>query len=230
MLDGVDFAVASGQFVSLLGQSGCGKSTLLRAIAGLQRTAAGEIAVQTQREPGPIGMVFQEPALLPWRTARQNVELPMSLLGRRGEARDGASVDELFEAVRLSRGDREKYPDQLSGGMRMRVAIARALVTEPTVLLLDEPFAALDDILRSELNDLLLELWAARSMTVVFVTHNIAEAVYLSQRIAVMRGGRIDRWIEVDLPPQRHMDLKMSEPFMRCYGQVQTALAAGGGR
>ncbi|MDO9706952.1 ABC transporter ATP-binding protein [Paracraurococcus lichenis] len=189
---GIELDIRPGDFLALLGPSGCGKSTLLRMIAGLAEPTAGRID-WPGGTPGPrdIGFVFQEPTLMPWATALANVALPLDLAGvpgREAEARAAA----MLARVGLQ-GFEQAYPRALSGGMRMRVSIARALVTRPRLLLLDEPFAALDEITRFRLNNDLLELWEAERFTVVFVTHSVFESVYLARRIVVMapRPGRM---------------------------------------
>jgi NitT/TauT family transport system ATP-binding protein len=207
-LDGVDLTVARGEFLSVLGPSGCGKSTLLRIIAGLSEPTRGtcRLALGEPGKPiaaGRIGFVFQDPTLMPWSTVAANVELPFRIAGRvGGEERERAQS--ALRAVGLA-GFEQSYPHQLSGGMRMRVSIARALVTDPELLLLDEPFAALDEITRFALNDDLLRLWETRRPTVLFVTHSVFESVYLSTRIAVMsaRPGHIVADLAVDLPHPR---------------------------
>ena len=194
-LDGLDLAVRPGEFLSLLGPSGCGKSTALRLIAGLATPSAGQVAWEQQPR---LGFVFQEPTLMPWRTVWGNVRLPLQLAGT--SRRDaGPRVAEALGRVGLA-GFENAYPRQLSGGMRMRVSIARALATRPNVLLMDEPFAALDEITRGRLNDDLLRLWGEGGLSVIFVTHSVYESVYLSSRIVVMapRPGRI----VADLPMQ----------------------------
>ena len=207
-LDGIDLSVARGEFLSLLGPSGCGKSTLLRIIARLSEPTRGSCRVSLG-EPGKpipsgrIGFVFQDPTLMPWSTVTANAELPFRLAGRVGaEQRDRVAA--ALRAVGLA-GFERAYPHQLSGGMRMRVSIARALVTDPELLLLDEPFAALDEITRFALNDDLLRLWETRRPTVLFVTHSVFESVYLSTRIAVMspRPGHIVADLPVALPRPR---------------------------
>jgi NitT/TauT family transport system ATP-binding protein len=207
-LDGIDLSVARGEFLSLLGPSGCGKSTLLRIVAGLSEPTRGSCRVSLGQPgnaipSGRIGFVFQDPTLMPWSTVAANVELPFRIAGRVGaEQRDRAAA--ALRAVGLA-GFERAYPRQLSGGMRMRVSIARALVTDPELLLLDEPFAALDEITRFALNDDLLRLWQTRRPTVLFVTHSVFESVYLSSRIAVMsaRPGRIVADLPVGLPQPR---------------------------
>ena len=208
-LDPIHLDVAKAEFLSLLGPSGCGKTTLLRIIAGLSEPSTGECrlaldsADRSASAAGRIGFVFQDPTLMPWSTVLGNVLLPFRLAGRVGAAaRDRAAAE--LSAVGLA-GFERAYPRQLSGGMRMRVSIARALVTDPDLLLLDEPFAALDEITRMALNDDLLRLWESRRATVVFVTHSVFESVYLSNRIAVLssRPGRIVADLAVDLPQPR---------------------------
>ena len=217
-LKALDLAIGEREFVSLLGPSGCGKSTALRLIAGLGEPSAGRIVWgsgaggrrETRRD---IGFVFQDATLMPWATVWSNVYLPLRLehVARRDAA---PRVDAALAMVGLP-GFEGAYPRELSGGMRMRVSIARALVTEPRVLLMDEPFAALDEITRFKLNDDLLRLWKAQDWTVVFVTHSVYESVYLSSRIAVMapRPGRIAGEIRVDAPYPRSEAFRTSEPY-----------------
>ncbi|HZU91037.1 MAG TPA: ABC transporter ATP-binding protein [Stellaceae bacterium] len=236
-LDGVDLEIAPGEFVSLLGPSGCGKTTLLRIIAGLIPPSRGEcrLALAGSRRgpapPGRIGFVFQDPTLMPWSTVIDNVLLPFRLTGRsRAGARERAQAE--LRAVGLA-GFERAYPRQLSGGMRMRVSIARALVTDPDLLLLDEPFAALDEITRMGLNDDLMRLWASRRPTVVFVTHSVFESVYLSTRIAVMapRPGRVVADLPVELPQPRERGLRTTPHYAEICAAVSGHLAramAGG--
>jgi NitT/TauT family transport system ATP-binding protein len=192
-LDGLDLDVRDGEFVSLLGPSGCGKSTALRIIAGLSEPTRGTVtwADAGQDQAKHIGFVFQEPTLMPWATVFANVYLPLKLTGA-SEPEATSRILETLGRVGL-RDFADAYPRQLSGGMRMRVSIARALVTAPRVLLMDEPFAALDEITRFKLNDDLLALWRELRMTIIFVTHSVFESVYLSQRVVVMsaRPGRV---------------------------------------
>ncbi|MGO1076016.1 ABC transporter ATP-binding protein [Inquilinus sp. CA228] len=188
VLDGVDLDVPQGGFLTILGPSGCGKSTLLRVVADLLAPLGGEIAVlggppHAARARRDIGFVFQDPTLLPWRSVRANIELPLQV-GRAARP-DGLSTDDLLALLGLG-GLAERMPDQLSGGQRQRVAIARALLSRPRILLMDEPFGALDEITRDRLNDELLALWRRTGTTVVFVTHSIAEAVYLGQQVLVL--------------------------------------------
>ena len=233
VLNDLSLEVKSGQIVSLLGPSGCGKSTLLRVIAGLIEPDSGEVLLDG--EPGGKGMtralreklsfVFQEPALLPWRTVWQNVMLPSQLRGSNASKANRDSIEQLLELVGFRKSDWSKFPSQLSGGMKMRASIARAMSTRPTILLLDEPFAALDDMLRSKLNDLLLELATDQKCTMLFVTHNISEAIYLSDSIAIMSGGRIAERLQVPFEFPRQASLRSTGEFAACYGQVATALS-----
>ena len=223
-LGGVDLTVARGEFLSLLGPSGCGKSTLLRIVAGLAPPSAGSCRLQIDHAPGRIGFVFQDPTLMPWSTVTKNVLLPFRIAGRVGGAeRDRAET--AIEAVGLG-GFERAYPRELSGGMRMRVSIARALVTDPDLLLLDEPFAALDEITRLALNDDLLRLWAERRPTILFVTHSVFESVYLSTRIAVMtaRPGRVSADLPVDLPRPRDRATRSSSDYVAMCDRVSAEL------
>jgi NitT/TauT family transport system ATP-binding protein len=225
-LDGIALDVAEGGFVTLLGPSGCGKSTLLRLIAGLDTPDAGAIAWRDGRppHPGEIGFVFQDPTLMPWATLFDNVFLPLRLAGRsRHEAE--AAVRAAIAAVGLD-GFEDAWPRQLSGGMRMRASIARALVTRPKLLLMDEPFAALDEMTRFRLNDDLLAIRATQGCTVLFVTHSVFEAAYLSDRVAVMTGrpGRIAAEIEIALPTPRTAALRATPDFAALCGHISAAL------
>jgi len=209
-VQGVDLEIGEGDFLALLGPSGCGKSTLLRMIAGLAEPSAGTLARPAQ---GGIGFVFQEPTLMPWATAEANVALPLELAGTaRRQAR--AAAREWLRLVGLG-GFEAAYPRALSGGMRMRVSIARALVTRPRLLLLDEPFAALDEITRFRLNNDLLELWQRERFTVVFVTHSVFESVYLAERIVVMaaKPGRVADEIAVRAPGPRTEEFRTSAEY-----------------
>jgi NitT/TauT family transport system ATP-binding protein len=220
---GVNLDLRDGEFVSLLGPSGCGKSTLLRIIAGLGAPSAGTIEWPTaphsaSGEPLPdLGFVFQDPTLMPWANALKNVMLPLTLAGvKKGEAE--ARSAEMLTLVGL-KGFEKSYPRELSGGMKMRVSIARALVTHPKILLMDEPFAALDEITRHRLNDDLLGLWWQNRFTAVFVTHSVFESVYLSQRIVVMaaRPGRVMADLKNEGPyPRDHLFRTSSEYAHLC--------------
>ena len=235
-LSGIDLDIHRSEFLSLLGPSGCGKSTLLRIIAGLSAPSSGirrlslatghaERVTTVNIPAGRIGFVFQDPTLMPWSTVAENVLLPFRLSGRVGRA-ERARVDAEIGSVGLA-GFERAYPRQLSGGMRMRVSIARALVTDPDLLLLDEPFAALDEITRMALNDDLLRLWANRRPTVVFVTHSVFESVYLSTRIAIMtpRPGRIAAELPVDLPQPRARGERTSPGYVALCATVSEKLA-----
>jgi NitT/TauT family transport system ATP-binding protein len=224
-LSGIDLSVARGEFVSLLGPSGCGKSTLLRIVAGLTPPSAGACRLGVDHAPGRIGFVFQDPTLMPWSTVTGNVLLPSRIARQSGaEARERALA--AVRAVGLA-GFEDAYPHQLSGGMRMRVSIARALVTDPGLLLLDEPFAALDEITRLALNDDLLRLWERHRPTILFVTHSVFESVYLSTRIAVMsaRPGRIAADLPVALPQPRGRATRMSADYAAMCEAVSATLA-----
>ena len=218
--------VSPGEIVALLGASGCGKSTLLRAIAKLVQPTAGEVIFsRPNRRAGDLAFVFQDATLLPWRTVAENVFLPLQL-GSRSRDTSQSVVRAALTAVGLTERDYAKFPRELSGGMRMRTSIARALVTDPSILLLDEPFAALDDILRNRLNDLLLHLWQERQRTILFVTHNIAEAIYLSHRIAIFGSGKIAEVVTNPLPWPRCAAHRSSAEFANFFGQVGQKLAA----
>ncbi len=229
-LAGIDLDVRQGEFLSLLGPSGCGKSTLLRLIAGLGVPSQGRIdwpaapldaAGRPQRA---LGFVFQEPTLMPWASVFDNVYLPLRLAGQRRRA-VAARVAAAIESVGLSSFARA-YPRALSGGMRMRVSIARAMVMQPSVLLMDEPFAALDEITRMRLNDDLLRLWREGGWTVIFVTHSVYESVFLSSRIAVMgaRPGRIVATIAVDAPYPRDESFRTSGEYNALCRRTSAAL------
>ena len=234
-LKGLDLEVRRGEFLSLLGPSGCGKSTALRIIAGLSEPTQGfvEWAAPAGAETGSrIGFVFQEPTLMPWTTVFNNVRLPLKLAGAPGDGA-AARVNAALERVGLVKFARA-YPRELSGGMRMRVSIARALVTEPALLLMDEPFAALDEITRFRLNDDLLQMWQAMRTTVVFVTHSVFESVYLSSRIAVMaaRPGRVVSELKIDASYPRDSRFRTSSEYVafcrRTSEALASAMAAGG--
>jgi len=225
VVQGVDWEVGAGEFHCLVGRSGCGKTTLLKLAAGLLRPDRGSITFQDAAltAPGPrAGFVFQSPTLLEWHNVIDNVLLPVSLRHRPGPG-EVARARQLLGQLGLA-GHERRHPRQLSGGQQSRVALARALVLEPALLLLDEPFAALDAITREELQDDLLRMCRERSTTVLFVTHDIAEAVYLGDRIAVMDGGRIVEQVTVDLPRPRGTATRTSEAFMRRCAQVRAAM------
>ena len=231
-LSDIDLAIKPGEFVSLIGPSGCGKTTLLRVIADLEHITSGSVLVNgvsphEARLARAYGYVFQAPALFPWRTVLANVQLPLQIQGKT-TAQCHAIAMEQLERVDL-KGFETKYPWQLSGGMQQRVSIARALSFEPRILMMDEPFGALDEITRDRLNEQLQQLWQRERRTVVFVTHSIAEAVYLSTRIVVMspRPGRIVRVIESTLPDARHLGLRDSAEFVEVAHAVREALADG---
>ncbi len=232
ILDHLDMQVPAGSVVALLGQSGCGKSTLLRSVAGLQSIQCGTIRIGDQSIESArrsMSFVFQEPALLPWRTAIENVCLPLELQSNFDRAEIQDRSKRLLASVGFTEADHHKLPPQLSGGMKMRASLARSLVTEPTLLLLDEPFAALDDLLRWRLNEMLLDLCRELSRTVLFVTHNIAEAIFLSHQIAVMHHGQIAQWIDNPLPSDRTSELRSTTEFAQFYGQISKCLAQSGG-
>ncbi|MCA9128768.1 MAG: ABC transporter ATP-binding protein [Planctomycetales bacterium] len=230
VLEGLSLHVRPGEIVAIVGASGCGKSTLLRAIAGLSPVRAGHIEVTCDGQSELAkSYVFQDSNLLSWRTAAENVSLPLEL-GRRtglpsaiGERQ--TIIDEALASVGLDSTARNKFPRELSGGMRMRVSLARALVIDPQVLLLDEPFAALDDLLRSRMNDLVLELHQRRLRTMLFVTHNIAEAVFLSHRVVVLGASGLRGNIANPLPWPRTSAQRSMSAFAEFYGQVSATLA-----
>jgi len=223
-LSGIDLAVPSGAFVSILGPSGCGKSTLLRIIAGLAPASEGRLRWAEGDLGQHIGFVFQEPTLMPWATVWDNVYLPLRLAGR-SRAAAAAAIAATLASLGLG-GFEKAYPRELSGGMRMRVSIARALVTAPRLLLLDEPFAALDELTRFRLNEDLLRLWERHRWTVVFVTHSVFEAVFLSNRIVVMtpRPGRIIADLPIDLPYPRDGGLRTAPDYAACCRAVSALL------
>jgi NitT/TauT family transport system ATP-binding protein len=213
-LQDVNLSVNEGDFMSLLGPSGCGKSTALRIIAGLSNPTSGVVEWRgTPLKQDDIGFVFQEPTLLPWASVYDNVWLPLRLRGvSRREAEP--QIAEVLERVHLT-GFEKAVPRELSGGMKMRVSIARGLVTRPRILLMDEPFAALDEITRFKLNNDLLELWESRGFTVIFVTHSVFESVFLSNRITVMaaRPGRVYKEVAVDAPYPRVQSFRTSPEY-----------------
>jgi NitT/TauT family transport system ATP-binding protein len=238
-LDGISLDVPPGQFLAVLGPSGCGKSTLLRLVAGLDAPQSGTVDVQHPEFAGAshqahqspradIAYVFQDAHLLPWRSVLRNVELPLELM-RLGKAARGERARQALARVGLAdAGDR--YPAQLSGGMRMRVSLARALVTGPKLLLLDEPFAALDEITREHLDEHLRELWAGSGLTVIFVTHSTAEAVFLAERAVVLsrRPGKVVADHMIDLPAKREAAVRATPAFARETRVIYDALERGG--
>ncbi|MCX5745492.1 MAG: ABC transporter ATP-binding protein [Proteobacteria bacterium] len=231
-IDPMDLDVAAGEFLAILGPSGCGKSTLLRMISGLERPTAGTVEVHRPSTTGHAGRfdiayVFQDAHLLPWRTVLSNAAMPLELRGIGRAERQARAADAL---ANVGLGDAlARYPNQLSGGMRMRVSLARAMVTDPTLLLLDEPFAALDEITRQRLDEQLRELWQARRMTVIFVTHSTTEAVFLADRAVVMskRPGRIISDRAVALAPARVGALRGTADFVHETRIVYEALERG---
>ncbi len=233
-LQAIDLEIGRGEFVSLIGPSGCGKSTLLRLIGDLTAPTAGRVEVNGKtahaaRLGREYGMVFQAPVLFEWRTVEDNVKLPLELLGLDRSRRD-ERAREMIELVEL--GDFAKHhPYQLSGGMQQRVAIARALALEPAILLMDEPFGALDEMTRERMNTEVLRIWQRTGTTIVFVTHSIPEAVFLSTRVVVMsaRPGRITRVVEVPLPHPRNEETREDPRYFRLVTEVREALRAGDG-
>ena len=232
-LQGIDLEVERGEFISLIGPSGCGKSTLLRVIGDLVEPSGGELLVNGKpahraRLDRDYGIVFQAAVLYDWRTVAKNISLPLELLGW-SRARRAERVAQMLALVELE-GFEKHYPWQLSGGMQQRVSIARALSFSPALLLMDEPFGALDEMTRERLNDELLRIWAETGSTVIFVTHSISEAVYLSTRVVVMspRPGRITSVVPVDLPQPRTFETREDPRFFELVTQVREALHGGG--
>jgi NitT/TauT family transport system ATP-binding protein len=229
-LERVNMHVPTGQFASIIGPSGCGKSTLLRLIADILQPHSGQVTLgsdtpRAARHDHALGFVFQSPTLLPWRTVRQNVELPLDVVGRNSTRRSARSTDELIELVGL-RSFEKALPHQLSGGMQQRVAIARALVLTPDVLLLDEPFGALDEITRQRMNLEMLRIWAESGTTALLVTHSIGEAIFMSDQVCVMsaRPGRIVSVVDVPLSRPRTLDMMRSHVFFDCVNRVRDGL------
>jgi NitT/TauT family transport system ATP-binding protein len=231
-LTDVDLAIEKGDFVSFIGPSGCGKTTFLRVAADLEQPTAGTIAVNGMspaeaRRNRAYGYVFQAAGLFPWRTIERNIRLPLEIMGYgRDEARE--RVARVLDLVELT-GFEKKYPWQLSGGMQQRASIARALAFDADILLMDEPFGALDEIVRDKLNEQLLDLWARTGKTIGFVTHSIPEAVYLSTRIVVMspRPGRVTDVIESPLPRERPLHIRERRDFLEIAARVRDGLRAG---
>ncbi|MCG7507482.1 ABC transporter ATP-binding protein [Mesorhizobium retamae] len=231
-LSNVDLSIGKGEFVSFIGPSGCGKTTFLRVIADLEKPTSGSITVngmtpEQAREKRAYGYVFQAAALFPWRTIERNVALPLEIIGL-PKAEQTERIRRTMELVNLA-GFEKKYPWQLSGGMQQRASIARALAFDADLLLMDEPFGALDEIVRDHLNEQLLQLWAATNKTICFVTHSIPEAVYLSTRIVVMspRPGRVTDVIESTLPRERPLDIRETPEFLAIAARVRDGLRAG---
>jgi NitT/TauT family transport system ATP-binding protein len=230
-LEGIDLAIRNNEFVCLLGPSGCGKSTILGSIAGLTKPSSGAIlidgkSIETARQGHKIGLVFQEAVLLPWRTAYENVSLPLEVLKIPRNER-AARIKGVFDLVGLS-GFEQRYPHELSGGMRQRLGIARALSFDPQVLLMDEPFGALDAITRDSMSIELLRIWGQQQKTVVFVTHSISEAALLSDRVVVFtpRPGRIAAIVDNPLPRPRPLHLRDSTEFLALSRQLRNLLGA----
>ncbi len=228
-LENIDLAIPRGSFLTLLGPSGCGKSTLLRVMADLIAPTSGRVSVlggapRAARESRQIGFVFQDPALLAWRTVLQNVSLPLEVGGGKALG-DARSPRELLALVGLS-GWEQAYPHELSGGMRQRVAIARALVSGPRLLLMDEPFGALDEITRDRLNEELLQLWETTGTTIVFVTHSIYEAAFLGQSVLLLaaRPGRVREQVPVALPMPRRLAQRETPQFTELAGHLRRVL------
>jgi NitT/TauT family transport system ATP-binding protein len=233
-LSNISLDIQRGEFVSLIGPSGCGKSTLLRLVGDLTEPTGGTVQVNGKpagqaRLDRDYGMVFQSPTLFDWRTVEENVRLPLELFGYDNAAR-AERTGEMLELVRLTDFARHR-PYQLSGGMQQRVAIARALAFSPSLLLMDEPFGALDEMTRERMNSEVLSIWARTGITVIFVTHSIPEAVFLSSRVAVMsaRPGRITRVVDVDLPRPRGLETRESTAYFSFITEVREALRAGQG-
>ena len=233
-LKDVSLTIGKGDFVSFIGPSGCGKTTFLRAMAALEQPTAGRLSVNGMtpdeaRRRRAYGYVFQAPGLYPWRTISGNIALPLEIMGF-SRAERASRIARVLELVELS-GFAGKYPWQLSGGMQQRASIARALAFDAEILLMDEPFGALDEIVRDRLNEALLALWRKTGKTIGFVTHSIPEAVYLSTRIVVMspRPGRITRVIESTLPRDRPLDIRDTPEFIRIAHEVREGLREGHG-
>ncbi len=229
-LDRVSLELGAGRFGSIIGPSGCGKSTLLRLIADIAQPSAGRLTVgggspRQARLANALGFVFQAPTLLPWRTVRQNIELPLVLMGRNNPRVAGQGSAALIELVGL-KGFEDALPDELSGGMQQRAAIARSLMLKPDVLLLDEPFGALDEITRQRMNVELLRIWAESGTTALLVTHSITEAVFMSDEVFIMspRPGRVSQVIEVPLPRPRHLAMMRMPVFFDCVNRVRDGL------
>ena len=228
-LESVDLAIRQGEFVSLIGPSGCGKSTLLRLLGDLIPPTSGTIKIngkppERARRDRDYGMVFQAPVLMDWRTITQNIQLPLEIMGY-PRAERSRRADELLKLVELE-GFGDRHPWELSGGMQQRVAIARALSFDPKLLLMDEPFGALDEMTRERMNAELMSIWRRTGITIVFVTHSIPEAVFLSTRVVVMsaRPGRISNVVDIDLPETRTIETRESARYFELVTKVREAL------
>jgi NitT/TauT family transport system ATP-binding protein len=231
-LSDVSLQIAEGEFVSLIGPSGCGKTTMLRVVADLQQPSSGTLLVngmtaENARLGRCYGYVFQAPALFPWRTIEKNLKLPLEIMGF-SDSEQQVRAERYLSMVNL-KGFERKFPWQLSGGMQQRVSIARALSFDPAMLLMDEPFGALDEIVRDHLNEQLLQLWKTTEKTVLFVTHSIPEAVFLSTKIVVMspRPGRIIDVIDCDFPSDRSLEIRETPEFLKVAQRVRNGLRAG---
>ncbi len=227
-LQDVNLTIKQGEFISMVGPSGCGKTTLLRTIADLQQTTSGKITIRGQsprdiRLQKKFGIVFQSPVLYEWRTVRRNVCMPMELMGLPKKYRT-QTVSELLELVGLYDFGK-KFPHELSGGMQQRVGIARALAIKPEILLMDEPFSALDEFTKEKLHEDLLKIWAKTNKTILFVTHNISEAVFLSDRVVVLspHPGRVSAIVDVNIPRPRSLDVKNSPEFTALVAKVRNS-------
>ena len=232
-LENISFSVERGGFLSLLGPSGCGKSTLLRIVADLVAPTTGQVSVfgmspQEARQKRSLGFVFQDAALLPWRTALQNVELPAEVGGFAGLPSSAPTPRELLKLVGLE-GWEQNFPHELSGGMRQRVSIARALLGGPRLLLMDEPFGALDEITRDRLNEELRRIWQETGTTILFVTHSVYEAMYLGEEVLVMSAnpGRVREIVPIDLPRDRDLSIRETGPFVHIAAKLRNLLGRG---
>jgi NitT/TauT family transport system ATP-binding protein len=230
----ISFEIPRGGFLSILGPSGCGKSTLLRVVADLAPPSSGTVSLfgkspAEARRARDLGFVFQDAALLPWRTVRENVQLPLEVGDGARLTGNAAKPEELLELVGLSQWHRA-YPNELSGGMRQRVSIARALVTGPRILLMDEPFGALDEITRDRLNDELRRIWRETGTTILFVTHSIPEALYLGERVLMLAAhpGRVREMVEPQLPGERDLSLRETSSFVKRASELRGILETCG--
>jgi NitT/TauT family transport system ATP-binding protein len=231
-LEGFSVDIRDGELICILGPSGCGKTTLLWAMSGLHALTRGQVLLDDQPIAGPrpreIGMIFQDANLLPWRNLRQNIEFPFEI---KRETKDRERIAGLVEVTGLA-GFEGAMPRELSGGMQQRASIVRALAQDPAVLLMDEPFGALDAFTRDEMNLLLLKLWSETGKTVVFVTHNIGEAIFLADRVVVMtsRPGRLARIYDIDLPRPRTIEMTFEPAFIGLIQEIKRTVEAGGPR